>query len=99
MQTDLPALGIDRYLEYKGYKQLYGSQAIMIKDDPKRCDCMWPVEEGVTDDDRRKMFAPALAEKFKWIDQINAGKSCAPASYCKDDAKPVPKGSLPGVAW
>ena len=95
----LSALGVDRYLMHKGYKQLYGSQASTIPNDPHGCYCLWPVEKLVTDDDRRKLHTPPLADELHWIEQINTGKSCPSASMCSTEAKDVPKGSIPGVAW
>jgi hypothetical protein len=91
--------GIDRYLMDSGYKQIYATQGFSMPDDAHQCICVWPVETSATDDDRRKMSAKTLAEQLKWADGLNAGKSCKPAEICRIEAKPVPRGSLAGVAW
>lgn len=92
----LISCGIDRYLESVGRKQIYATQAFSTDGG---CNCLWPVEKTSTDDDRRLIGAKTLAEQFKWIDGMNAGKLCGPAAECDVAADPTPKGSLPGVAW
>lgn len=95
----LMAAAIDRYLMNKGYKQIYATQATMPHE-THGCWCLWPVEEISTDADRRKLDRDPLADQMKWVDRLNSGaSSCGPAAVCPADAKPVPKGSLPGVAW
>lgn len=91
--------GIDRNLMERGYKQIYATQGFQILDDRYGCFCLWPVESSATDEDRRKMGAKTLAEQLKWVDVLNAGKSCKPASICQIGAKSVPRGSMPGIAW
>ena len=88
--------GIDRYLMNTGSKQLYATQGFSQE---HGCHCLWPVEETATDADRLKIGSKPLAEKMKWIDELNKEKQCAPAAFCDVEAKPVPKGSLPGVPW
>lgn len=95
----LVAAAIDRYLMDKGYKQIYATQA-QASAETHDCNCLWPVEESSTDEDRRKLNRPSLVEQLRWVDQINKGNPfCGPAVICSVDAKPVPHGSLPGVAW
>ncbi len=91
--------GIDRHLMDRGQKQIYATQGSQIPGDPHGCYCLWPVEASSTDEDRRKLDGKTLAEQLSWIDGINAGKSCKPATICPFEAKPVPRGSIPGVDW
>lgn len=97
--VEMAALGLDRYLEYTGRKQIYASQARVLPE-TDGCNCLWPVEDSSTDEDRRKHRRPPLADALSWVDQLNAGKpSCRHGLVCPVDAKPVPRGSLPGVDW
>jgi hypothetical protein len=93
----LVSRGIDRYLMNTGSKQLYATQG--FSEGERGCSCLWPVEESATDEDRKKIGADTMAERLKWIDGLNTGKTCGPAAVCDIEAKPVPKGSVPGVAW
>ncbi|MBI3298979.1 MAG: hypothetical protein HYZ75_12485 [Elusimicrobia bacterium] len=95
----LVTCGIDRHLMTRGQKQIYATQGSQLPGDPNGCYCLWPVEESSTDEDRRKLGAKTVAEQLTWIDGLNAGKTCKPAVICPFEAKPVPRGSLPGVDW
>ncbi|HEX4048279.1 MAG TPA: hypothetical protein VH309_10620 [Elusimicrobiota bacterium] len=88
--------GIDRYLMHIGRKQLYATQSFGTDGG---CSCLWPVEKTSTDDDRRLIGAPTVAEQLKEIDGENEGKLCGHAGECAVEAAPTPKGSIPGVAW
>jgi hypothetical protein len=95
----LMAAALDRYLKNKGYKQIYATQANILPE-THGCWCLWPVEASSTDEDRRKLGRDPLADQMKWVDKLNSGNpSCGSAALCPVEAKPVPKGSLPGVAW
>ena len=92
----LVSRGIDRYLMSTGSKQLYATQ---FYGDDNGCHCLWPVEETASDQDRAKLGAKNLAEQLKSIETMGGGKSCGVPKMCGIAAAPVPKGSIPGVAW
>ena len=95
----LMAAAIDRYLMNKGYKEIYATQARILPE-THGCHCLWPVEATSTDEDRRKLGRNSLADQLTWVASLDAGKtSCGPPAICTVEAKPVPRGSIPGVAW
>ncbi|MFA5137647.1 MAG: hypothetical protein WC728_00325 [Elusimicrobiota bacterium] len=94
----LRAAGVDRYLMNTGRKQLYATQAQGMGPGTDTCYCLWPLEETATDEDRKAIGARTLEEQWAWIDGMNKGKDCG-RKFCPREAKPTPKGSLPGVNW
>ena len=92
-QKRLMALGIDRYLVNIGHMQLFGSQANKAHSDI--CYCMQQVEKSFTDNLREQYAKQTLKEAFRWIKELNQGKSC-PNKECTTVLKPTPKGTVPG---
>jgi hypothetical protein len=92
--------GIDRYLAKSGRKQLYGGHAEIepgaanVED---RCFCLWPVEPTFPNSMRKALHFKSKEEIRAWLKEVNKGRKGCSNSYCKVEAKPTPKGSVPGV--
>ena len=94
-QKRMMGLGIDRYLVNIGQKQLFASQAYKLGEQGA-CWCLQPVENSFPDVKRIEYTGRSLNDSFKWVDELNKGSSCAPATECKTSLKPTPEGSIPG---
>jgi hypothetical protein len=96
----MAANGIDRYLAKSGRKQLYGGEAETesgsgnVED---RCFYLWPVEPSFPDSMRKALQSKSKEEIRAWLKNVNKGRKGCSNSFCQVDAKPTPKGSVPGV--
>lgn len=93
---------IDRYLMNKGQKQLFATNAVTpaFYGDADGGDywCVWPSEEGVSNELRARFGARSKQETVEWISKMNAGKNIVRENVeCDVDAAPTPKGSFPGI--
>lgn len=84
----LAAMAYDRYLVSIGEKQLFATQYSMY-DMKKQCYCMDPVDVRYTDASRKKYSLQTIKEKYRQLKQLNAGKQCAPETYCRIKLKDV----------
>lgn len=91
----LMAVAIDRYLVSVGKKQLYGTQVSILFNSSARCYCLQPVELSFPDYRRQTEYGRSLNESFEWLASLNANNNC-PTTYCAQDLKKVPKGSIIG---
>jgi hypothetical protein len=96
----LAANGIDRFLAKSGRKQLYGGHAELEAwegDPSERCFCLWPTESSFPESRRKSIGAKTKKELVAWLVEINQGREGCVNTYCKVEAKPSPRGSVPGV--
>jgi hypothetical protein len=92
--------GVDRYLMHLGQKQLFGGQAQMVTEGPEArsgCFCLWPVEPSFPDSIRDKYHFKTRAEIQAWLESLNQGKAGCSSGTCQVEAKPVHRGSIPGL--
>ncbi|MDE2292715.1 MAG: hypothetical protein KGL53_11595 [Elusimicrobia bacterium] len=95
----LRGAALDRYLENLGYKQVYGTQAQSLDSSGDSCDCLWPVQEGLTDEERQAAGMQTLPERMEWLGGLNKGKKGCQPVFCPVAAKPVSRTTVPGVSW
>jgi hypothetical protein len=97
---NMAANGADRYLMNLGFKQLFGGQAVTEKTGKgfeKDCFCLWPIEEGFPEKKRVEFKFRTRQALLDWIKDINKTRDGCENGYCHVDAKPVPKGTVPGL--
>lgn len=94
-QSSLIAKAIDRYLISVGQKQLFGTQADRPGTTEATCWCLAQVEPTFTDQIRKRYHAKTRTEVYKWLGELNQGKTC-PNTECIKSLKPSPKGTVPG---
>lgn len=91
----LTAAAIDRYLQYSGRKQLFGTQAFKVNiNDP--CWCLVPTESSFPDSMRVQYSGKTLIQALEHLkDFPNQHKDCKPA-YCNLNLQASPSGTVPG---
>jgi hypothetical protein len=94
--------GIDRYLMNIGQKQLYGGQAVtdpekINLDVDKRCFCLWPMESTFPKARRTALKFKTKEQIRDWVKEMNKDRKGCSKVFCNAEAKPTPKGSVPGV--
>lgn len=91
----LTAAAIDRYLQYSGRKQLFGTQAFKVNiNDP--CWCLVPTESTFPDSLRVQYTGKTLLQALDQLkDFPGQQKDCKPA-YCSLSLQASPSGAVPG---
>ncbi len=95
----LMALAIDRYLLNQGYAQLYGSQAVPIKETLGSNEilfCLWPVWPDFPEE-KRQAVGISLAEKEAWLMRLNNQADNTKHIYCDVPVKMPPKGIFENI--
>jgi hypothetical protein len=92
-QKHLEAMALDRYLVKSGFKELFGTQA--DKSSGSSCWCLDQVEETFPESTRQEFIGRSLAESIAWLKSMN-GKNDCPKTYCDNDLKPSPRGTVVG---
>ena len=92
-QKSLMALALDRYLVRSGHKQLFVTQA--DKASGSACWCLNPVEDSFPDSMRLEYRGKTAADGIAWLKSMNGANNC-PATYCAQELKPSPAGTIVG---
>ena len=90
----LAAAVVDRYLQFSGHKQLFGTQA--FKKSTERCLCVVPVESAFPDATRVKFTGKTLSEALAFLSKFPGQPSDCKPAFCAMDLAPTPAGSVPG---
>lgn len=91
----LTASAIDRYLQYSGRKQLFGTQGFKVNVSD-RCWCIVPTEAAFPDSIRVQYTGKTLAQALEHVrDFPGQPADCKPA-YCPLDLAESPQGTVPG---
>lgn len=90
----LTAAAIDRYLQYSGHKQLFGTQAFKASTD--HCLCVVPTEAAFPDSMRTKLTGKTLAEALAFLKEFPGQPADCKPAYCTMDLAASPQGTVPG---
>lgn len=90
----LTAAAVDRYLQYSGHKQLFGTQAFKASTD--RCLCVVPTETSFPDSMRVELTGKTLAQALNYLKEFPGQPADCKPAHCAMDLAASPQGTVPG---